>query len=151
MYLKTSSGRWRSFYSSLNVLNKMCPCDMPLTIQLHTRFWFGLLCLFDISLRVLFIYHIFSFHRHRVIIRFRVAQILLIMMTSSNGNISSLLALCAGNSPVTSEFLAQRPVTRSFDAFFDLRLNKQSTKQSWDWWFETPSRSLWRHCNVYML
>ena len=35
---------------------------------------------------------------------------------------SALLALCAGNSPV-SEFPAQRPVTRSFDVFFDLRLN----------------------------
>ena len=33
---------------------------------------------------------------------------------------SVLLALCAGNSPVTGEFLVQRPVTRSFDVFFDL-------------------------------
>ena len=32
--------------------------------------------------------------------------------------------------------------------FFDLRLNKQLNKQSWSWWFETLSRSLWRHCNV---
>ena len=32
--------------------------------------------------------------------------------------------------------------------FFDLRLNKRLSKQSLDWWFETPSRSLWRHCNV---
>ena len=38
---------------------------------------------------------------------------------------SVLLAICAGNSPVTGEFLAQRPVTRSFDVFFDLRLNKR--------------------------
>ena len=45
---------------------------------------------------------------------------------STNGNISVLLAICARNSPVTGEFLAQRPVTRSFDVFFDLRLNKQS-------------------------
>ena len=35
---------------------------------------------------------------------------------------SALLALCAGNSPVTGEFPAQRPVTRSFGVFFDLRL-----------------------------
>ena len=47
-----------------------------------------------------------------------------IMMTSSNGNISALLALCAGNSPVTGEFPAQRPVTWSFDVFFDLHLNE---------------------------
>ena len=33
---------------------------------------------------------------------------------------AALLAFCAGNSPVTGEFLAQRPVTRSFDVVFDL-------------------------------
>ena len=58
------------------------------------------------------------------------------------------LTFCVGNSPVTGEFPTQRPVTRSFDVFFDLRLNKQLSKQSWGWWFETPSRSLWRQCNV---
>ena len=36
---------------------------------------------------------------------------------------SVLLAICAGNSPVTGEFPSQRPVTRNFDVFFDLRLN----------------------------
>ena len=60
---------------------------------------------------------------------------------------SALLALCAGKSPVTGEFPAPRPVTRSFDIFFDIRLNKRMSKQSWGWWFETPSGSLWRHCN----
>ena len=35
----------------------------------------------------------------------------------------------------------------SFDVFFDLRLNKRLNKRSWGWWFETPSRSIWRHCN----
>ena len=44
--------------------------------------------------------------------------------------ISALLALYAGNSPVTGEFPAQRPVTRSFCVFFDLRLNKRLSKQS---------------------
>ena len=61
---------------------------------------------------------------------------------------SALLAFCAGNSPVTGELPAQRPVTQSFDVFFDLRLNKRLNKQSWGWWSETPSSSLWRHCNV---
>ena len=42
-------------------------------------------------------------------------------------------------------------VTRSFDVFFDLRLNKRLNKQSWGWWFETPSWSLWRHCNDKVL
>ena len=58
-----------------------------------------------------------------------------------------LLALCVRNSTVTGEFPSQRPVTRSFDVFFDLHLNKRMSKQSWGWWFETPSRSFWRHCN----
>ena len=60
---------------------------------------------------------------------------------------SALLALCAGNSPVSGEFPAQRPVTRSFDVFFDLRLNTRLSKPSWGWWFETPTRPSWRHRN----
>ena len=51
---------------------------------------------------------------------------------------SALLALCVGNSPVTGEFPAQRPVTRSFDVSFDLCLNKRLSKQSWGRWSETP-------------
>ena len=42
---------------------------------------------------------------------------------------SALLAICARNSPVTGEFPTQRPVTRSFDVLFDLRLNKRLSKQ----------------------
>ena len=55
------------------------------------------------------------------------------------------LAICAGNWPVPVEFPTQRPVTQSFDVFFDLRLNKRLSKISWGWWFETPSRPLWRN------
>ena len=62
-------------------------------------------------------------------------------MTSSNGDIFRVTGhLC-------SEFPAQRPVTRSFDVFFDLRLNKSLSKQ-WGSWFETLSRPLWRHRNA---
>ena len=70
------------------------------------------------------------------------ADICRIMMTSSNGNIFHVTGHLCGE--VTGEFPSQRPVTRSFDLFFDLRLSKQW----WGWWFETPSRPLWRHCNV---
>ena len=63
---------------------------------------------------------------------------------------SGLLAICAGNSPVTGEFPAQRPMTWSFDVFFDLRLNTRLSKQSWGWWFEMPSRPLWHYCNVFL-
>ena len=60
---------------------------------------------------------------------------------------SALLAICAGNSPVSGEFPAQRPVTRSFDVFFDVRLIKRLSKHSRGWWFETLSHPLWRHRN----
>ena len=60
---------------------------------------------------------------------------------------SSLLALYEGNPSVTGGFPSQRPVTRSFVVFFDLHLNKRLSKQSISRWFETPSCSLWRHCN----
>ena len=56
---------------------------------------------------------------------------------------SVLLALCAGNSPVTGEKASDAELW----CFFDLCLNKRLSKQSWGWWFATPSRSLWRHCN----
>ena len=61
---------------------------------------------------------------------------------------SALLAICAGNSPVSGEFPAQRPVTRGFDVFCDQRPNKWLSKQSWGWWFEMHSPPLWHHCNA---
>ena len=60
---------------------------------------------------------------------------------------SALLAICAGNSPVPGEFPTQRPVTRSFDVYFDLRPNERLRKPSLRWWFETLSPPLWRHRN----
>ena len=44
---------------------------------------------------------------------------------------STLLAFYAGNSPITGEFPAERPVTQSFDVFFDPSLNKPASKQAW--------------------
>ena len=70
-----------------------------------------------------------------------------IVMTSSHGNIFRVTGhLCR-------EFTGDRWIsrTKASDAelwfFFDLRLNKRLSKQWWGWWFETPSRPLWRHCN----
>ena len=60
---------------------------------------------------------------------------------------SALLAICAGNSLVPGEFPAQRPVTRSFDGFFDMHPNKWLSKQWRGWWFETPPCPLWRYRN----
>ena len=69
------------------------------------------------------------------------------MMTSSNGNIFRVTGPLCGEFTGPGEFPAQRPVTQSFDVFFHLRLNKRLSKQPWDWWFETPGWSLWRHRN----
>ena len=71
------------------------------------------------------------------------------MMTSSNGNIFRVTGHLCG------EFTGPRwiPLTKAGDAelwcFFHLRPNKRLSKQWWGWWFETPSRPLWCHCNVY--
>ena len=70
------------------------------------------------------------------------------MMTSSNGNIFRVTG------PLCGEFTGDLWITRTkaSDAelwcFFDLHLNKRLSKQSWGWWFETPSPSLWRHYHV---
>ena len=72
----------------------------------------------------------------------------LFMMTSSNGNIFRVTGHLCG------EFTSLQwiPHTKASDAglwcFFYLRPNKRLSKHWWGWWFETPSRPLWRHCNV---
>ena len=68
-------------------------------------------------------------------------------MTSSNGNMFRVTGRLCGNSPVTGEFPTLRPVTRSFDCFFNVHLDKRLSKQSWGWWLETLSCPLWHHCN----
>ena len=68
-----------------------------------------------------------------------------LMMPSSNGNIFRVTGHLRG------EFTSHRwiPRTKASDAelwyFFDLHLNERLSKQSWGWWFETPSCPLWRH------
>ena len=69
-------------------------------------------------------------------------------MTSSNGNIFCVTGPLCGEFTGPGEFPSQRLVMRSFDVFFDMRLNKRLSKQPWGWWFETSSWSLWRQCNV---
>ena len=53
------------------------------------------------------------------------------------------LALREGNPPVTSGLPSQRPVTGSFDIFFDMRLNK--------WLSKRDAGDLRRHCAHYDL
>ena len=67
-----------------------------------------------------------------------------VIITSSNGKFSALPGLCEGNPSVICGFPSQRPVTRSYDIFFDVHLNRQLSKQSKS--RETSWHSLWRHC-----
>ena len=69
-------------------------------------------------------------------------------MTSSNGNIFRVTGHLCGDVTGYRWFPTPRPVTRSFDVFFDLRLNTRLSKESWGWLFETLSRPLWHNCNV---
>ena len=69
-------------------------------------------------------------------------------MTSSNGDIFRVTGHLCGEFTGPRWIPSQRPVTRSFDVFFHLRLNKQLSNQSWGWWFETPSHPWLRHRNV---
>ena len=76
-----------------------------------------------------------------------IMSIFNIMMMSSNGNIFRVTGPLCGEFTGPGEFPTQRPVTRSFDVFFDLRPNKRLSKQWRGWWFETLSRPFWRHRN----
>ena len=76
----------------------------------------------------------------------------LFMMTSSNGNSFRVTGHLCGEFTGPRWIPTQRPVTRGFDVFFDLRPDKQLSKQSWGWWFETPSHSRlhrWSHPTDY--
>ena len=84
---------------------------------------------------------------HGCIINTVDTDIEVIMMTSSNGNIFRVAGHLCGEFTGLRWIPAQRPVTQSFDVFFDLCLNKRLRKQSWGWWFETPSHPSWRQCN----
>ena len=119
-----------------NALEFLQSCTKP---SIYTSFWLkdtlstalvDAVQMWDVNIS-LPLDHIFSWWRHQI------------------ETFSAFSALCAGNSPVSGEFHAQRPVTRSFDLFFDLHLNKRLKKQSWCWWFETLSSPLCRHCNVW--
>ena len=83
--------------------------------------------------------------------KWRHPVIKMVMITSSKGNIFRVTG------PFWEEFTGHRwfplwkPVAQSFDVFFDMRLNKRLSKLSRRQLFETPSRSLRRHCNVTKL
>ena len=120
-------------------------------IGISATSWTNILILVVVHCYVLlfFLRHVICDSQHLVFIRKNVNNPRPSWWRHQMETFSALLVLCAGNSTVTGEFPAQSPVTRSFGVFFDLRLNKRLSKQSWGWWFETLSRRLWCHCNVF--
>ena len=74
------------------------------------------------------------------------------MMTPSNGNIFRVTGPMWGETSGHCEFSSRRPVTRGFDVFFDECLNKRLiTVQMPVIWDVMALRSLWRHCNEYIM
>ena len=69
-------------------------------------------------------------------------------MTPSNGNIFRVAVPLWGGGATVTGWL-QWSVTRNFDVFFDLHLNKYLNNEWRRQWFETLSRSLWRQCNDF--
>ena len=121
------------------------PLSKPVMVSLSTQ-----ICITR-SQRVNALYFILCLNREYITITYILTRIILIIlknMTSLNGNIFRVTGyLCGeftGHRWIPS---TQRPVTRGFDDFFDLLLHKRLSKQSRGWWFETPSRLYWSHCN----
>ena len=105
---------------------------------------------------VLFIFMLFLYYRFYMISYDPFAQgyftgfgAIVYMMKSSNEKKFRVTGPLCGEFTGPGEFPTQRPVTRSFDVFFDLHLNKRLSKQPWGWWFETPSWTLWRQYKDY--
>ena len=139
------TGGWELIISLHELLNKQASCrwfETPwhpcvcIWVWLRCKHWFKLRPLMLSS----YLYHGLAPNRRRAIVYVNI-------MTSSNGTISALLALCEGNSPVTSEFPSQRASNAGFDVLFDVSLTNPLHKQLEGRWFETPWWLLWRHCN----
>ena len=106
------------------------------------QFVFVRVCVFPSEMECVLFYSRKIAHRANVICCIMyptLNKFYLILSYHQMETFSAVLAICAGSLPVPGEFPAQRPVMRSFDVFFDLRLNKRLRKQSWGWWFETLS------------
>ena len=154
-YNKSGRGGWVNKIDIM-LIAKDCICVeidslwlMSVKVQLYSWLCFNLYvlsCLLEalsvLSIIVWFIYPYLS-----VTIDSLVSHVPYTMMTSSNGNIFRVTGPLCGEFTGPGEFPTQRPVTRSFDVYFDLRLNKRLCKQSRSWWFETLLCPLWRHSN----
>ena len=123
------------FFTSVRLSSKTNiskePYWLPKYMRLHTKFNFG----------------IWRFIVNHILMNWMYCSLPKIMMTSSNANIFCITGPLCGEFTSPGEFTAQRPVTWSFNVFFDPCPNKRLSKQPRGWWFETPSWSLWRQCN----
>ena len=135
------NGEWKSIWRSIMALREWCICIINQArrcTHASVKDWSG----------ELFMCSIFGTIFQQPFKPLKANRLkFLYMMTSSNGNNFRVIGHLCGEFTGPSEFPTQKPVTRSCDVFFDLRLNKRLSKQSWGWWFETLSRPLWRHCN----
>ena len=131
--------KWLLFVTFLDTMINICRVD----ISYRAHWQFRAFQVFDLTMSceqtgeialALWVPWYFLWYTKRLV--HSVPALLLFMMTSSNGNFCAFLELCSGNSPVTGEFSTKRPETRSFDIFFDLRMNKRLNKKSraviWD-------------------
>ena len=160
IHLKMSSGKWRPLCLGLNELNNNVGTTEIYMYLKNTCLVLNVMInvvLSKISIKSSYLYQLPNW-------RWILHPIIILscwwsgatywccckgMMTSSNGNISRVTGPLCVEFTGPGEFPAQRPVTRGFDVFFDLRLNKRLSKQPWGWWFETLSCPLWRHCNEW--
>ena len=106
------------------VYKNICKRHLPL-LDIHTKSWCGHVAML-VCWMMWYCYFFFGF-KHDDVIKWK--------------HFPRYWPFVRGN----GEFPTQRPVTRSFDIFFDLCLNKRLRKQWWGWWFVTLSRPLWRH------
>ena len=156
------SAKYRIYYRNYDIIAHFATSDSDELICFTYEFVTFIYCLvqqdntsknvFQIRLAITFSFieyyhHILSSLCRRTYISKHENYLLIIWWRHQKETFSTLLAICTGNSPVTGEFPAQRSVTRCFNVFLDLRLNKRLSKQLWGWWFETLSRPLWRHYN----
>ena len=97
--------------------------------------------------------HWLAIHHYLIASSTHCSNIVEGMMTSSNGDIFRVTGHSCGDFIAPCEVPAQRPMTQSFDVFFDPQPNKGLSKHWWGWWFQTPPCPLWRHrngkCRIY--
>ena len=159
MHLKMSSGKWRPFVTAsmcywcrrLKQLILIICCVTCFLTRILNHLRLKGHCSFETKCKILWLPYLIR-ARSKLVIQWGATvsgsgMSPCRMMTSLNGNICRVTGILYGEFTCPGEFPPKRPVTRSFDVFFDLCLNKEVSKQSRGWWSETQSSSLWRRCN----